>query len=64
MFPDAYIEKVTNNFDSAQSIGEGGCGEVFKARFDEGTLVAVKKLSADTLNTVKNLKNEIDHLTL
>ena len=64
MFPDAYIEKVTNDFDLTQSIGKGGCGEVFKARFDEGTLVAVKKLSADTLNTVKNLKNEIDHLTL
>ena len=64
MFPDAYIEKVTNNFDLAQSIGKGGCGEVFKARFDEGSLVAVKKLSADTLNTVKILKNEIDHLTL
>ncbi|PHT49460.1 hypothetical protein CQW23_09207 [Capsicum baccatum] len=40
------IKAATNNFDVANRIGEGGFGTVYKGTLSNGTVVAVKKLSA------------------
>ncbi|KAL6333677.1 hypothetical protein AAG906_028863 [Vitis piasezkii] len=40
------IKNATNNFDSANKIGEGGFGPVFKGLLSDGTTVAVKQLSS------------------
>lgn len=38
------LETVTNNFHEKNLLGEGGRGRVYKARFDDKLLAAVKKL--------------------
>ncbi|XVF79047.1 hypothetical protein PTKIN_Ptkin14bG0188400 [Pterospermum kingtungense] len=40
------IKAATNNFDSANKIGEGGFGPVYKGSLADGTMIAVKQLSA------------------
>ena len=39
-----WLEIATNNFSDSNILGEGGFGCVYKARLDEGVIVAVKKL--------------------
>ncbi|XP_052201517.1 probable LRR receptor-like serine/threonine-protein kinase RFK1 isoform X2 [Diospyros lotus] len=40
------IKAATNNFDSANKIGEGGFGPVYKGLLSDGTEIAVKQLSS------------------
>ncbi|XVF79048.1 hypothetical protein PTKIN_Ptkin14bG0188500 [Pterospermum kingtungense] len=40
------IKAATNNFDAANKIGEGGFGPVYKGILADGTVIAVKQLSA------------------
>ncbi|KAK8622618.1 hypothetical protein V6N13_117527 [Hibiscus sabdariffa] len=40
------IKSATNNFDVANKIGEGGFGPVYKGILSDGTVIAVKQLSA------------------
>lgn len=42
------IEKMTNNFQESNILGEGGFGCVYKARLDHNLDVAVKKLHCET----------------
>lgn len=38
------LEAATNNFRESNLLGEGGRGRVYKARFNEKLLVAVKRI--------------------
>lgn len=38
------LESATNNFSQNNILGEGGFGSVFKARFNDNHLAAVKKI--------------------
>ncbi|KAF8107794.1 hypothetical protein N665_0116s0001 [Sinapis alba] len=49
----------TDNFDPLNKIGEGGFGSVYKGRLQDGTLIAVKKLSSKSCQGNKEFVNEI-----
>ncbi|KAJ7981872.1 LRR receptor-like kinase [Quillaja saponaria] len=53
------IKAAINNFDVANKIGEGGFGPVYKGFFSDGTIIAVKQLSAKSKQGNREFINEI-----
>ncbi|KAH6795747.1 hypothetical protein C2S51_036733 [Perilla frutescens var. frutescens] len=53
------LQIATQNFNVANKIGEGGFGSVYKGRLKDDTLVAIKVLSAQSEQGVKEFLNEI-----
>ncbi|XP_022777110.1 probable receptor-like protein kinase At1g80640 [Durio zibethinus] len=56
------LEAATNNFRESNVLGEGGRGRVYKARFDEKFLAAVKKLDGGGQDTEREFENEMEWL--
>ena len=50
------LEAATNNFRESNVLGEGGCGHVYKARFDEKFLAAVKRLDGGGQNAEREFE--------
>ncbi|XP_031263674.1 probable LRR receptor-like serine/threonine-protein kinase At1g29720 [Pistacia vera] len=53
------LKAATNNFDSANKIGEGGFGSVYKGQLSDGTFIAVKQLSSKSRQGNREFVNEI-----
>ncbi|KAG1347249.1 hypothetical protein COCNU_06G010780 [Cocos nucifera] len=53
------IESATDNFSVNNKLGEGGFGPVYKGRLDDGQEIAVKRLSKDSVQGLKEFKNEV-----
>ncbi|KAG7957027.1 hypothetical protein I3843_11G154000 [Carya illinoinensis] len=53
------IKAATNNFDAVNKIGEGGFGSVYKGLLADGTVIAVKQLSAKSKQGNREFVNEI-----
>ncbi|KAJ4843181.1 hypothetical protein Tsubulata_016362 [Turnera subulata] len=53
------IKHATHNFDSANKIGEGGFGPVYKGVLSDGTIIAVKQLSSKSKQGNREFVNEI-----
>ncbi|XP_020683494.1 probable LRR receptor-like serine/threonine-protein kinase At1g53420 isoform X1 [Dendrobium catenatum] len=53
------ILTATSNFSSSNKIGEGGFGSVYKGRLPDGTVIAVKQLSANSSQGNHEFINEI-----
>ncbi|XP_019456015.1 PREDICTED: probable leucine-rich repeat receptor-like serine/threonine-protein kinase At3g14840 isoform X2 [Lupinus angustifolius] len=53
------IKAATNNFNTANKIGEGGFGPVFKGILSDGTIIAVKQLSSKSKQGNREFLNEI-----
>ncbi|XP_071924714.1 probable leucine-rich repeat receptor-like serine/threonine-protein kinase At3g14840, partial [Coffea arabica] len=53
------IKYATNNFDSANIIGRGGFGSVYKGILPDGTVIAVKQLSSKSNQGNREFLNEI-----
>ncbi|PPS13850.1 hypothetical protein GOBAR_AA06736 [Gossypium barbadense] len=53
------IKAATNNFDSANKIGEGGFGPVYKGILPDGRVVAVKQLSSKSKQGNREFVTEI-----
>ncbi|EOY13463.1 Leucine-rich repeat transmembrane protein kinase, putative [Theobroma cacao] len=53
------IKAATNNFDAANKIGEGGFGPVYKGILADGTVIAVKQLSAKSRQGNREFVTEI-----
>eukprot|EP00257_Ricinus_communis_P018068 XP_015576670.1 probable LRR receptor-like serine/threonine-protein kinase RFK1 [Ricinus communis] len=53
------IRAATNDFDSANKIGEGGFGPVYKGLLSDGTVIAVKQLSSKSRQGNREFLNEI-----
>ncbi|KAJ4774573.1 Nodulation receptor kinase [Rhynchospora pubera] len=69
-FTIADIQNATNNFSPDFKIGQGGSGMVYKAKLENGPVVAVKRAkkydkhtSAELQNEIKTMQ-EIEHLNL
>ncbi|CAL9112491.1 unnamed protein product [Musa textilis] len=61
----SYIElkSATDNFHPSNKIGRGGFGTVYKGTLRDGALVAVKVLSAESRQGIKEFLTEIDVIT-
>ncbi|KAL8511718.1 hypothetical protein ACS0TY_018229 [Phlomoides rotata] len=59
IFPLKLIRAATNNFDSANKIGEGGFGPVYKGQLPDGIVIAVKQLSSRSRQGNREFLNEI-----
>ncbi|XP_028073396.1 probable LRR receptor-like serine/threonine-protein kinase At1g07650 [Camellia sinensis] len=59
LFTLRQIKAATMNFDAANRIGEGGFGSVYKGLLSDGTVIAVKQLSAKSKQGNKEFVNEI-----
>ncbi|XP_013595248.1 PREDICTED: cysteine-rich receptor-like protein kinase 24 isoform X2 [Brassica oleracea var. oleracea] len=53
------IEAATCNFQKSNKLGHGGFGEVYKGTFQNGTEVAVKRLSTNSGQGEQEFKNEV-----
>ncbi|XP_043702616.1 probable receptor-like protein kinase At1g80640 isoform X2 [Telopea speciosissima] len=56
------LEAATNNFRESNVLGEGGFGCVYKARFNDNLLAAVKRLDCSGQDAEKEFENEVDLL--
>ncbi|THU54293.1 hypothetical protein C4D60_Mb10t23530 [Musa balbisiana] len=54
------IKAATNYFDHGNKLGEGGFGPVYKGRFADGQVIAVKRLSERSGQGTKEFKNEVE----
>ncbi|KAF3792429.1 Inactive protein kinase [Nymphaea thermarum] len=59
MFSYAELQVATNHFDAANKLGEGGYGPVYKGTLSDGRFVAVKQLSAASLQGKSQFLTEI-----
>lgn len=50
------LESATNNFSQSNILGEGGFGSVFKARFNDNCLAAVKKIDSGGQDSEKEFE--------
>ncbi|KAL2523526.1 Protein kinase superfamily protein [Abeliophyllum distichum] len=53
------LQIATDKFNPANKIGEGGFGSVYKGKLNDGTLAAVKVLSAESQQGVREFLTEI-----
>ncbi|XP_062012890.1 probable LRR receptor-like serine/threonine-protein kinase RFK1 isoform X1 [Rosa rugosa] len=53
------IRAASDDFDSANKIGEGGFGPVFKGQLPDGSLIAIKQLSSNSRQGNREFLNEI-----
>ncbi|KAH9323423.1 hypothetical protein KI387_018062, partial [Taxus chinensis] len=54
------LRNATNNFDTANKLGEGGFGQVFKGTLKNGKVVAVKKLTlGQSARAVSEFESEV-----
>ncbi|XP_015880345.3 probable LRR receptor-like serine/threonine-protein kinase At1g07650 isoform X2 [Ziziphus jujuba] len=59
LFTLRQIKAATGNFDAANKLGEGGFGAVYKGLLSDGTIIAVKQLSAKSKQGNREFLNEI-----
>ncbi|MCH93795.1 G-type lectin S-receptor-like serine/threonine-protein kinase, partial [Trifolium medium] len=60
--PHFHLESIldaTNNFASANKLGQGGFGPVYKGKFQGGQEIAVKRLSSCSGQGFEEFKNEV-----
>lgn len=63
LFSYSEMRKATHGFRGANKIGEGGFGSVFRGRLKDGTVVAVKVLSANSGQGIREFVNEITSIS-
>ncbi|KAI5072239.1 hypothetical protein GOP47_0012345 [Adiantum capillus-veneris] len=59
----ADIIKATNNFDSTHIVGCGGFGLVYRADLEDGTRLAIKKLTGDCGQMEREFRAEVEALS-
>ncbi|WOG90620.1 hypothetical protein DCAR_0309864 [Daucus carota subsp. sativus] len=59
LFGFTQIENATDNFSDDNKIGSGGFGTVYKGILEEGSEIAVKRLSKDSNQGVEEFMNEV-----
>ncbi|KAJ4828228.1 hypothetical protein Tsubulata_213111 [Turnera subulata] len=59
LYDFATIRTATNNFSTANKLGEGGFGPVYKGELQSGQEVAVKRLGENSGQGLREFKNEV-----
>ncbi|WOH05891.1 hypothetical protein DCAR_0625314 [Daucus carota subsp. sativus] len=59
IYPYKELQIATSYFSAANKIGEGGFGSVYKGKLKDGTLVAIKVLSAESRQGVREFLTEL-----
>ncbi|KAL1823398.1 hypothetical protein ACET3Z_010176 [Daucus carota] len=59
LFDFTTLANATNGFSKYSMLGEGGFGPVYKGMLDDGKEIAVKRLSKDSRQGLKEFKNEV-----
>ncbi|XP_058188689.1 G-type lectin S-receptor-like serine/threonine-protein kinase RKS1 isoform X4 [Rhododendron vialii] len=59
IFDMVTLAGATNNFSDTNKIGQGGFGSVYKRHLSTGKDIAVKRLSRDSKQGLKEFKNEV-----
>ncbi|CAN0901255.1 Receptor-like serine/threonine-protein kinase ALE2 [Linum grandiflorum] len=62
-FSASDIERATNNFDLARTLGEGGFGRVYSGVLEDGTQIAVKVLKRDDQQGGREFLAEVEMLS-
>ncbi|XP_022717011.1 G-type lectin S-receptor-like serine/threonine-protein kinase At4g27290 isoform X1 [Durio zibethinus] len=62
LFDFATIACATGNFSTANKLGEGGFGSVYKGILKDGQEIAVKRLSRSSSQGLHEFKNEVLHI--
>ncbi|KAL2337292.1 hypothetical protein Fmac_011738 [Flemingia macrophylla] len=57
--PLIWIRQSTNNFSEFSKLGQGGFGPVYKGNLEDGTEIAVKRLSQTSGQGLEEFKNEV-----
>ncbi|MED6113178.1 hypothetical protein PIB30_068482, partial [Stylosanthes scabra] len=57
--PLIWIRRSTNNFSDSCKLGQGGFGPVYKGSLQDGTEVAIKRLSQTSDQGLDEFKNEV-----
>ncbi|KAI8531524.1 hypothetical protein RHMOL_Rhmol11G0143000 [Rhododendron molle] len=63
IFDMVTLAEATNNFSDTNKIGQGGFGSVYKGHLSTGKDIAVKRLSRDSKQGLKEFKNEVILIT-
>ncbi|WVZ94616.1 hypothetical protein U9M48_040486 [Paspalum notatum var. saurae] len=63
IFSYSEMRKATHDFSRANKIGEGGFGSVFRGRLKDGTIVAVKVLSANSRQGIQEFVTELTSIS-
>ncbi|XP_042519203.1 LEAF RUST 10 DISEASE-RESISTANCE LOCUS RECEPTOR-LIKE PROTEIN KINASE-like 1.1 [Macadamia integrifolia] len=63
VFSHAELEEATNNFSSANELGDGGFGTVYHGKLRDGRVVAIKRLYHNNNKHIERFMNEIEILT-
>ncbi|KAG0449295.1 hypothetical protein HPP92_027412 [Vanilla planifolia] len=58
------LYKATDGFNSANEIGDGGFGTVYKGKLKDGRVVAVKRLYKNNYRRLEQFMNEVNILSL
>ncbi|TVU38491.1 hypothetical protein EJB05_11864, partial [Eragrostis curvula] len=59
LFPFETLSAATGDFSSANKLGEGGFGQVYKGKLPGGEEVAVRRLSRSSAQGLQELKNKV-----
>lgn len=59
LFDLSTVASATNNFSFLNKLGQGGFGSVYKGVMDNGTEIAIKRLSKHSGQGVEEFKNEV-----
>ncbi|CAL9071463.1 unnamed protein product [Musa textilis] len=59
LFDILTIRTATNDFSNENIIGEGGFGPVYKGQLEDGVEIAVKRLSRDSVQGLREFKTEV-----
>ncbi|KAL8089572.1 hypothetical protein AgCh_039155 [Apium graveolens] len=59
LYPYKELQIATSYFNAANKLGEGGFGSVYKGKLKDGTLVAIKVLSAESRQGVREFLTEV-----
>ncbi|KAK1379905.1 Receptor-like serine/threonine-protein kinase [Heracleum sosnowskyi] len=59
LFDFTTLANATNGFSANSKLGEGGFGSVYKGMLGDGIEIAVKRLSKDSTQGLKEFKNEV-----